>query len=694
MLKLENIDIKFDHKCIFNDSVFEAYPNELTVIYGKSGIGKSTLLDTLLFKYSSIYTYNDEVISYANRSEFIYKNISYVRQIPILIEELTINNHIDIIQKTYSLDNIYRDLVDRFHIQHLLNKYPNQLSQGEKTRVALYLAILKEPNILILDEPTASLDIENKTVIIQFLKDYAHSGHIVICASHDQVMLDSADTLYQINKSTLIKKYKSHHNDTRKLTSYKKSTLDFFEIHMHMDKFKRTFHVLTYIILSLTIAFTFISLSLNNAYINQLKNNINEFSSRELIVYKNIYSKNKFSSQGIEFPLNSNDLKAIKNIKGVESVEWRFDTILDEISTFPYAVDTSYNYSQINSYLADKKINTLTNEHVFLHTYIDKIDYSKQIDTIYNHEGVYVSSTLFHSLFDNQPNIKNPYIEFYLMIPQYNSTGISYEINPEYEGDSIDESPANHVTCKPVLVRMPIQGVLQGSVLSQENSADLFHIYISQSKMNEYIEKYNPSVQEQTLYWLSKENKYVVNSIPSGYILSENDQVVHQTKWQPNGYSVIVEDLSILNNVIDELHKLDFRVDNQYFDTHSILNVEKSTQNMFIIFSSVLMSIILITYFILSYISKDSYKKTNDFFKNLGYSSKFINQFNNSGRIYHSIKLYIMSVMMYLIIRFILEMGHIAYIQLNAKIFIIMGIVIFIIQYVYPYLLQRGVNHD
>ena len=86
-----------------------------------------------------------------------------------------------------------------------MNEYPQQLSGGEKIRVSILLAMLHQPEILVFDEPTASLDKHHTQIIVELLKEYAHQGHIVIIFTHDNFMKNEADVIYQIDNHTLIK---------------------------------------------------------------------------------------------------------------------------------------------------------------------------------------------------------------------------------------------------------------------------------------------------------------------------------------------------------------------------------------------------------------------------------------------------------------------------------------------------------
>ncbi|KKK52681.1 hypothetical protein LCGC14_3102470, partial [marine sediment metagenome] len=79
------------------------------------------------------------------------------------------------------------------------------LSGGEQQRISLLLVLIKNPQILILDEPTSFLDIKNREKIVKVLKDFAIEGKIVIITSHDPHLVDIATNIYYIQDGRIIK---------------------------------------------------------------------------------------------------------------------------------------------------------------------------------------------------------------------------------------------------------------------------------------------------------------------------------------------------------------------------------------------------------------------------------------------------------------------------------------------------------
>ena len=97
-----------------------------------------------------------------------------------LIPQLNVMDNI-FLGKPYSEDN--RKLLETLQIDHILDHYPDELSGGQKQRVGIARALISEPGMICCDEPTESLDIENRQIVMYLLKEYS-KDHIVIMATH------------------------------------------------------------------------------------------------------------------------------------------------------------------------------------------------------------------------------------------------------------------------------------------------------------------------------------------------------------------------------------------------------------------------------------------------------------------------------------------------------------------------------
>lgn len=690
MLLLKHIYVQFQNKVIFDNASFKACPQQLTVIIGKSGIGKTTLVQTMLFGHKCQYFLDEKdysEISDREQSQFIASYMSVVFQEPIFINDLTIEEHIHFVMQTYQLTDIRKDIMIKLGIESLLHRYPLQLSGGEKTRAAIYLAILKNPYILILDEPTASLDKNNKKVVIEFLKEYAKSHHMVIVVSHDEELIQNADKKYKIeNKKINCIKNCCSKNESIMKTSCLYGVQKYGEWFRKMNKHYFVLHKFILLLLGFTIAFVFISLSLNNVIIKQTKKYLNDFSSNELLIYQPIFEGDSYSFEGYEFPIDSSLVNQLNQIDEIDKIYWRWDLPLTDITYF-YSGENGEEkeaYSIVTSFDGQQKLKSsdLKND-LWFHTYFDGVDYSEKIDIKYHNDGIYISSQLYKTLFNGQ-SFTEPYLSFELPVPIYNSSGISVIYNQEENDES---SPSNTVTSKNVKVRLPVKGVINGSVLSQEDGSFANHIYLSQGYMESLIDQYR--IHNDRIVYSSFETfKTYINEKPQDYSV-ENYQTVYQTKWQPNSYSLVIKDITQMESVLNKIRKLGFDVESQYFDASTLLLVNEKTQNTAIIISCLILLVVLSVYMIMQYLRFDCVKNVSDFLKYQGFSIKEINQFHSRMNMYNVISLFVCSLIWYFIMRVILEKMMIAYIQIDLLIIIGMFVFIVMIEYVYKQVLVR-----
>lgn len=351
-MKVTNINIQFENKQIIHSKCFEASSGLLTVIKGESGAGKTSLLNILGFKVEHLgdYVFEDHIVPSNEKKLFAFDNISYIEQNPHFIEDLTISEHIEIIKDIYSIDSIY-DIIHDLEVDALLDKYPLQLSGGEKSRVALILGLLKEPNILLIDEPTASLDLDLSKKVIQFLKEYAHKGKIVIVASHDDNVIDSADCLYKIENKTLIKKYsnKNFIPLVKRKKSLVKKVMHLRLYFKKMLKHHKINKIFTIFLSCASIIFIVASSNLGSQAVQNNINYLNSLASKELIVFhpKCGFKELNYSSAGYEEPLTQQEFEKLSQIQHIKTIEKRFDCNLN--GGFDFAIDNQSKKDTLRS---------------------------------------------------------------------------------------------------------------------------------------------------------------------------------------------------------------------------------------------------------------------------------------------------------------------------------------------------------
>ncbi len=199
------------------DINFKADKGEVVLIMGPSGAGKSTFLTiagSLQKPTSGEVLINDEDISdfsAKKRNELRLNKIGFVLQAYNLVPFLTVNEQFTLVDKVKKQNNISReelqDLLKQLGITDLVKKYPSELSGGQQQRAAIARALYANPEILLADEPTASLDTKNVEEVGQLFKDLAKKrDKAVMLVTHDPRLEKYADHIYEMMDGQMTQK--------------------------------------------------------------------------------------------------------------------------------------------------------------------------------------------------------------------------------------------------------------------------------------------------------------------------------------------------------------------------------------------------------------------------------------------------------------------------------------------------------
>lgn len=189
--------------------------NEMLLILGPSGSGKTTLLTLIagLIKPTSgdVFVFNKNIKEYGKKQlqRLRAQKIGFIFQTFQLIESFNVLDNVMIVQKfagkAYQLSlEKSLNLLDKFGIKNLIKKNPKTLSQGEKQRVALARAIANDAELILADEPTASLESSQGIEIITLLRTLAEKGKCVIVVSHDQRLKNYADRILWLENGMIL----------------------------------------------------------------------------------------------------------------------------------------------------------------------------------------------------------------------------------------------------------------------------------------------------------------------------------------------------------------------------------------------------------------------------------------------------------------------------------------------------------
>ena len=194
MLKTIEVEFNYDNQMFFKFQNIDLNSNENLLIIGESGVGKTTLMHLLagLLKSNSgsIKLFDKELnqMSSYQLDSFRKNNIGIVFQRPHFVNSLTVKENLQLAQYIANKNDNTRieSILKNLNIFEKSNKKTNQLSQGEKQRVSIALAIVNSPKLILADEPTSSLDDNNCSKVIKLLKKQATDfGAQLIVITHD-----------------------------------------------------------------------------------------------------------------------------------------------------------------------------------------------------------------------------------------------------------------------------------------------------------------------------------------------------------------------------------------------------------------------------------------------------------------------------------------------------------------------------
>ena len=202
-------------KVVLDQVSFKVKPGEFVAIVGPSGSGKSTLLSiagALLSPEEGKISIGGTSIEQMKQKEWTKlrkDKIGFIFQNHQLLPYLTTREQLELVQ---SIHGNQKDVVD---IDELINdlgvseckdKYPEQMSGGQKQRAAIARAFMNDPEIILADEPTASLDGERgRQVVSMILKEVKKRNKAAVMVTHDERVLDLVDAVYRMDQGVLVR---------------------------------------------------------------------------------------------------------------------------------------------------------------------------------------------------------------------------------------------------------------------------------------------------------------------------------------------------------------------------------------------------------------------------------------------------------------------------------------------------------
>jgi putative ABC transport system ATP-binding protein len=213
MIVIQNIVKKYKRGdevfTALDDVSLEIKKNDFFAVIGASGSGKSTLLHTiggLIHPDSGKVFYNEnDIYKLKGKESDLYrkKYIGFVFQQFHLMPYLTVLENIRLACYEKHHHERINTFIDKCSLSVQKNKYPSELSVGEKQRAAFIRAIISEPELLLADEPTGNLDPRNSEILLDLIIDYHKSGGTIVLVSHDTLASGHATRTILLEKGKL-----------------------------------------------------------------------------------------------------------------------------------------------------------------------------------------------------------------------------------------------------------------------------------------------------------------------------------------------------------------------------------------------------------------------------------------------------------------------------------------------------------
>ena len=207
-IKLKNVKKTY----IIGDQKFNALDGidlninegEFVVILGPSGAGKSTLLNLLggMDKATSgdIFIGENNIAKYNDKQLTRYRanDVGFIFQFYNIMPTLTVDENVNLIKDVTNTSKDSKEVLKSVGLLKHADKFPQELSGGEQQRVSIARAIMKNPKVLLCDEPTGALDSKTGVEVLKLLREQSDNDTTVIIVTHNALIADIADRVIRI----------------------------------------------------------------------------------------------------------------------------------------------------------------------------------------------------------------------------------------------------------------------------------------------------------------------------------------------------------------------------------------------------------------------------------------------------------------------------------------------------------------
>ncbi|PBB09692.1 ABC transporter ATP-binding protein [Kocuria sp. WRN011] len=203
IIEAHDVGVTIGRRQIIHGESVRCVPGEMTALIGPSGSGKTTLLHTLglLLPPTAGHVTADGVAvsSSCTRRAFWRDHAAFVLQDYGIIDDEPVAFNVAMRKTRNGADRTLRAALEHVGLSDREGELASHLSGGEKQRLALARAVYRDASVLFVDEPTASLDTDNRQLVVDLFADFARRGATVIVSTHDDEMIAACDHRHRMN---------------------------------------------------------------------------------------------------------------------------------------------------------------------------------------------------------------------------------------------------------------------------------------------------------------------------------------------------------------------------------------------------------------------------------------------------------------------------------------------------------------
>lgn len=210
VISIQGLEKNFGKKTVFSGFSLEIPEGSFTVISGASGSGKSTLLNIIGLlekkdKGEMVHFGQKNIKPFSTKATNLLKDkIGYLFQNYALVDNATVEYNLKLAMEghdTSKENNRVKEVLEAVGLAGFEKKKVYQCSGGEQQRVAIARLMLKPCELILADEPTGSLDHENKMKVVDLLKGFQRAGKTVVLVTHDEDLMHLGEPLIRIDRT-------------------------------------------------------------------------------------------------------------------------------------------------------------------------------------------------------------------------------------------------------------------------------------------------------------------------------------------------------------------------------------------------------------------------------------------------------------------------------------------------------------